>query len=309
MLTAVSAVNVPGRLGGAIEWDVCGEEGWPDRVIGHDRVGAAVADHARSAVGAGGGTGHDRPGARARSSAQQPPEHLLIGAVCRTSAASPRARSGPRLRRRGAPQPSLRRGDVGHSSCFQWRRPRDRDRQGRPAGAARASRSTGSASSIPATSAASRGSRSPRRPARCLRSPRTSPTAQLERALDEALIKRLITHAAIVAVVARLPEPPRRRPPQSPSRPRPPHHRDPLGRRRGAARADPQGKPPRPRSQRQSRQLHRRLPLARTEGDRRARRLRLPPRPRRVRARPPARRRAPAHGLPRDPRHRRTARP
>ncbi len=46
----------------------------------------------------------------------------------------PRACRGPRLRRRRAPQPPLRRGHVGHTSCFQWRRPRDRDRQGdRPA--------------------------------------------------------------------------------------------------------------------------------------------------------------------------------
>ena len=95
---------------------------------------SAGAHHPRAAERAR----HREPSHRLRdrswSSEHRPPRHLLIGAVPRTPRLGPRACRGPRLRRRRAPQPPLRRGHVGHTSFFQWRRPRDRDRQGdRPA--------------------------------------------------------------------------------------------------------------------------------------------------------------------------------
>ena len=183
-------------------WRRGGVAGSPDR---SDRVGAEVPDHPRAAVGVGGAARHDRPGAGTRSSAQQAPEYLLNGAVCRTSAAGNRARSGPSLWRCGTPEPPLRRGHLGHPSLSQGRRPRDRDRQGDRPAPPRHPGPSSQRSSIPATSAASRTSRSPPRPARCWTSPRTYPTAKLERALDEALIKRLITHAAIGAVLTAYP--------------------------------------------------------------------------------------------------------
>ena len=69
---------------------------------------------------------------------------------------------------------------------------------------------------------------------------------QLERALDEALDQARDHPRRDRRGPRRLPTPPRRRPPQSGSRPRPPHHRDALRRRGSPARADPQSRSPPP---------------------------------------------------------------
>ena len=236
--------------------------GWPEREIGAiaARQRALITRAQLTALGLS--RAGDRSRGRSWSSAPPPPRGLLIGAVCRAPAARAELAAVLACGDARSAQPPLRRGHVGLSSVLQWSRPRDRDRQRRRPRPPRHPGSPGQPSSIPATSAATRGSRSPPRPVRCSEIAPDLTDRELERALDEALIERLVTHAAIAAVVNAYPNRRGVARLRAARRPRPPHHRNALRRRRSAAGADPQSKPPRPRSQRQSRQLHRRLPLA-----------------------------------------------
>jgi hypothetical protein len=102
----------PAAGASGIDWDVSVRLGWPD-LDRSDRGDATSVDHASAADIPRAGPQRDRACAQARSFAQQTPKYLLNGAVCGTSAAGIRAGSGPRVRRRRAPEPSLRGGRLG----------------------------------------------------------------------------------------------------------------------------------------------------------------------------------------------------